>query len=66
MQSVTSALSLFQRFLTCQTKPILIGRFALLLRDWMPPRDLKQQGFVSKAVNCQDVSMFSHLLGDML
>ena len=35
MQSVMSALSLFQRFLNCQTKPILIGRFALLLRDWM-------------------------------
>ena len=31
-----------------------------------PPRDLKQQGLVSKAVNCQDVSMFSHLLGDTL
>ena len=35
MQSLTSALSVFQRFINCQTKRILIGHFVLLLRDWM-------------------------------
>ena len=45
LQSVTSALSVFQRFLNCQTKRILIGRFALLLSFI----DVRNGGMVSKA-----------------
>ena len=62
MQSVTSALS----FLNCQTKRILIGGFALLLSVVAQGLDVRLAGMVSKAVVCQVVSMFSHLLDDTL
>ena len=65
VQSVTSALSVFQRFLNCQTKRILIGRFTLLLSVIAQGFDVPLVGMVSRAV-CQDVSMFSHLLDDTL
>ena len=60
VHSVTSALSVYQRFLNCQTKQILIGRFALLLSVIAQGLDVRLAGMVSRAV-CQDVSMFSHL-----
>ena len=50
MQSVTSALSVFQRFLNCQIKRILIGRFALLLSVIAQGLDVRLAGMVSKAV----------------
>ena len=50
MQSVTSALSVFQRFLNCQTKRILIGRFDLLLSVIAQGLDVRLAGKVSKAV----------------
>ena len=51
MQSVTSALFVFQRFLNCQTKWILIGGFALLLSVIAQGLDVRLAGKVSKAVN---------------
>ena len=50
VQSVTSVLSVFQRFLNCQTKLILIGRFALLLSVFAQGLDVRLAGMVSKAV----------------
>ena len=50
MQSVTSALSVFLRFLNCQTKRILIGSFALLLSVIAEGLDVRLAGMVSKAV----------------
>ena len=50
MQSVTSALSAFQRFLNCQTKRILIGDFALLHSVIAQGLDVRLAGMVSKAV----------------
>ena len=45
----------FQRFLNCQTKWILIGRFALLLSVIAQGLDVRLAGMVSKAVvkTCQ-------------
>ena len=55
MQSVTLAFSVFQTFLNCQTKRILIGRFALLLSVIAQGLDVRLAGMVSKAVDkmCQ-------------
>ena len=50
MQSVTSALSVFQGFLNCLTKRILIGRFTLLLSVIAQGLDVLLTGMVSKAV----------------
>ena len=50
MQSVTLALSVFQRFLNCQTKRILIGDFALLLSVIAQGLDVRFAGIASKAV----------------
>ena len=51
VHSVMSALSVFQRFLNCQTKWILIGRFALLLSIVAQGLDVRLAGMVSKAVS---------------
>ena len=50
VQSVTSTLSVFQRFLNCQTKRILIGGFALLLSVIAQGLDVRLAEMVSKAV----------------
>ena len=47
VQSVTSALSIFRRFLNCQRKRILIGRFALLLSVIAQGLDVRLAGTVS-------------------
>ena len=57
VQSVTSALSVFQRLLNCQTKRILIGLPLYCSVIGRPSRDLEQK--VSSV-------MFSHLLDDTL
>ena len=64
MQNVTLALSVFQRFLNCQTKQILIGCFALLLSVIAQGLGVRLAGMVSKAV--VKIAMFSHLLDDTL
>ena len=65
MQNVTSALSVFQRFLNCQTKRILIGGFALLLSVIAQGLDVRLAEMVSKAV-VKMCRCFHTLLDDTL
>ena len=52
VQSVTSVLSVFQRFLNCQAKRILIWRFRFIALDWM---SVSREWFLRPMSRCVDV-----------